>query len=108
MSEHTPGPWRIGLAHMQGAIRIEAEDSPHIGSVRYSQNPKLNRERGEANARLIAAAPDLLAAAKEMIPAIGKLRGIDPVDAAHDLAVEDLNGPEDRLLAAIVKAEGRL
>lgn len=103
MSEHTPGPWTTEKEGSGGIIvkRGALFDDAICRIVTAFAG-------AEDNARLIAAAPDLLAAAKEMIPAIGKLRGVDLVDAAHDLAVEALNGPEDRLLAAIVKAEGRL
>lgn len=63
MTEHTPGPWSVGVVLPEGAIRIECV-GPHIGSVRWSLNRSLNE--GTANARLIAAAPDLLEALKKI------------------------------------------
>lgn len=65
MAEHTRGPWRVTgadggmLSHMVlGPIgEIIARYSP------WSGDPK-QAEEGQANARLIAAAPDLLAACK--------------------------------------------
>jgi hypothetical protein len=57
---HTPGPWRISGCRMGNEILIEHgnEDtvSPCIGSV-FSDGGRLPQE---ANAHLIAAAPDLL------------------------------------------------
>jgi hypothetical protein len=68
MSKHTPGPWYffstpIGI----GASNIQERDmawTRHDGAgLRDSHR---SREEDEANARLIAAAPDLLAALKEI------------------------------------------
>ena len=59
MSEHTPGPWAVD----DSGIRIEAK-SPD-GSVMPLAAAKeygFGTRRAEANARLIAAAPELLGA----------------------------------------------
>ena len=65
MSKHTPGPWRaplIGGDH--GTTGIIWADEPHGGVVatvsRTVQHPDPAEQT--ANARLIAAAPDMLAA----------------------------------------------
>lgn len=54
MSKHTPGPWYLG------------EYAEVYGPVGYGQiagmSPNSNIEQRKANARLIAAAPDLLEA----------------------------------------------
>lgn len=57
MSKHTPGPWTVGEdgdviwgARWKGAIT-------HVATVPFSKDPRVS-----ADARLIAAAPDLLAA----------------------------------------------
>ena len=55
MSKHTPGPWRV-IRYANDAGGIDTEDSREI---LYS------RRLGSADARLIAAAPDLLAACKD-------------------------------------------
>lgn len=55
-SEHTPGPWRIGYGGMEGddfAIII----SPHSSHAICNLEPAFY---SLANAKLIAAAPDLL------------------------------------------------
>ena len=97
MRKHTPGPWVVGP--------VDDTVVTHLGAdgVRYevAQIDGDYNEPGlwpvmEANARLIAAAPDLLDAA---IKALAALRS--------------RCGPEERvvaertLVAAIAKAEGR-
>lgn len=55
MRKHTPGPW---TAHARTVTAPETEDRLEM-HVQINGN---NREDNKANARLIAAAPDLLAA----------------------------------------------
>lgn len=81
MSEHTPGPWTagpassiVGQAVMAGIVMVAAVPS------------------GEANAALIAAAPDLLAACKALLS--------HPAMKASPFAILDARD-------AIAKAEGR-
>ena len=57
MSAHTPGPWRAGIGRRD---QITAADGSAIGFVNlYGYHHNANTV---ANARLLAAAPDLLAA----------------------------------------------
>lgn len=91
--KHTPGPWEIrDLSSDEipnGDIAIcgsGAEISIIKGSDAY--HPGWNSER-EANARLIAAAPELLTAAKHALPGC-------------------VGESEKLLRAAITKAEGGL
>jgi hypothetical protein len=100
MSKHTPGPWGIRQysAHTgfsvwgggRGSIAERWYDGPQAGDY----GPEI-----EANARLIAAAPDLLAACKlyaELDDTRRKGKFIDPgVRAKLDIAIR----------AAIAKAE---
>ena len=56
----TPGPW-----HSQGRYIVPADDGPSIGSAVALKAPSLKKQPdfdavAEANARLMAAAPDLL------------------------------------------------
>ena len=46
---HTPTPWHI-LREADGAIAIGNRSLPHVAVVRYSHNPALSKETGEANA----------------------------------------------------------
>jgi hypothetical protein len=63
---HTPGPWEIErTAHVD--LWITAPDGRHIvGTVSCGGDQKTE---GRANARLIAAAPDMLAALEAVIHA---------------------------------------
>lgn len=89
MSKHTPGPWRVDPS-MSLCI-----DSPsgNVGLMNLAR-PKAE---SEANARIVAAAPDLL-------------------EALIELATEERRDDDDPVLeaarakarAAIAKAEGRL
>lgn len=62
MSKHTPGPWR------QSLIRVQREISGHLGKpIAYTTGKLVELDSIEdfANARLIAAAPQLLEALQE-------------------------------------------
>jgi len=66
-SKHTPGPWRAVVRSNQMGVRSAGVDMP-AGSrawTRRGTNPKFD-EQDAANARLIAAAPDLLATLKAL------------------------------------------
>ncbi len=54
MSKHTPGPWKVGLPSIPDVF---ADDNRLIAEC-YS--PRISMKERQANARLIAAAPDLL------------------------------------------------
>ena len=74
---HTPGPWRVGEQDSHGGIGIVNGDHA-IATVYLNEintrwkhgpdtiNQPVNRE-AKANAQLIAAAPDLLAAAELLL-----------------------------------------
>ena len=81
MSKHTPGPWKTRyIKTLNPAIATEESIVATVNSV----NPQ-NPEERIANARLIAAAPDLLAAVEEAIElimtlqiALGEARNMPP------------------------------
>ena len=67
MSGHIPGPW--GCVTRRGSwdwVVYQASD-PNIEICQMFHDDTEFNETGEANARLIAAAPDLLAALKAMV-----------------------------------------
>lgn len=67
MTAHTPGPWKV-----EGdALDVRDAEGDNIVTVKYGDDP----ERAEANARLIASAPQLLAALKLTLDTI---KGLDP------------------------------
>jgi hypothetical protein len=90
VSEHTPGPWTllsgfpekiVPVAHksrsLGGSIN-EDDDRDHFALViataernRYSKFAhEISEEQARANARLMAAAPELLAALQGMVPPV--------------------------------------
>lgn len=92
--KHTPGPWTLikdGVANFCGVT------TPKKWLLRIQQNGELLRGEQEANARLIASAPELLEACRlaktylEFNGGLGKM-GITALKACND---------------AISKAEGR-
>lgn len=69
-STHTPGPWRAKHDHptIPAIAHVYAEAGPYLGNeicTLYGQGDSHNRESSEADACLIAAAPDLLARLSE-------------------------------------------
>lgn len=72
----TPGPWVVDESRYEGSVN-RLEPFRHIGMVSQFQHDAESREQNAANAKLIAAAPDLLIA----------LKGI--VDNAEQRAFED-------------------
>lgn len=92
-SQHTPGPWHPWV---HDSNTITASDSSHIEPVCFLNN-KLPPEVAAANGRLIAAAPELLAALQALV-------------GEADLGEVDLDDADRALLnyarAAIAKATG--
>lgn len=87
MSGHTPGPWRIN-----GKKSIRGPNGEYIGQA--------NWKNGEANASLIAAAPELLEFAKW---AMGQLCGDSGTGESHWEQFKEFREGQ----AAIAKAEGK-
>lgn len=89
-SPFTPGPW-IYREAKDAKTPISADvQGPHGSFIADCGS----HETADANARLIAAAPELLDAAKEVLRQL---------DSPESVALGDC----DRLEAAIAKAEGR-
>lgn len=63
MSNHTQGPWRVG----EGESSITTVRGEHVLSLPYPLYPASQPDEFSSNARLMAAAPDLLEACKGMI-----------------------------------------
>ena len=88
MSKHTPGPWKAD----EGMIVVAG----HCVATYHSRDAC--GEETEANARLIAAAPDLLAVVRMVV------RSRDDADAAGDHYAELPTHVTDAARAAIEKA----
>lgn len=100
-AKHTPGPWRVDPNYnrdVQDANGCEVGAALCVTDIgekwTISGRITASREEGAANARLIASAPELLAALREMVADVDGGGSVSPysVDAAR---------------AAIAKAEGR-
>lgn len=94
-AKHTPGPWRV--EDQRKAISRWVIVTGEGGSVAECApaGPWVSNETADANARLIAAAPDLLEAAKMALEMYRQLQPVGGWQAVHDF-----------LHAAIAKAEG--
>ena len=101
MTKHTPGPWTAEMTDKPYNVPLiyAAEHTGPIAEIRSrldvaAQHPLVVETRN-ANARLIAAAPDLLAVAQELAASAGYW-------SEYDVPL----GIVDRLRAAIAKATG--
>lgn len=108
-AKHTPGPWTVETSDHLGIIWIDDEDGVDVCDLYHtSRSGKcISKQNAEANACLIAAAPELLECARDgwrmcnaMILAAKQAGKPLPVD---HYAVRDL----PKFAAAIAKAEGR-
>lgn len=100
---HTPGPWIPVLCRDGESWRVVRDQNEGIGERRIAENIQQGRDNGEADARLIAAAPQMVEALREILKmsasmAICKiphlvglglenirLRAIDAIQQATDL-----------------------
>lgn len=86
---HTPGPWSVSA----GSIWATSQWGARVRIAPVDSHSPMNGIDSAANARLIAAAPDLLAAAKYLMA---------DLKHSYEPRVEAL----DKLEAAIAKATG--
>lgn len=92
-SKHTPGPWQ--LAEKYNCKDVRAVDGPYVADCNASA--AIDWRTKEANARLIAAAPELLSIA-EMVDDVSDRIDYDPDSAFGQLVTA--------ARAAIAKATG--
>lgn len=75
MSGHTKGPWEVARTDAGIIVRTESKKKTRYGASRYAAIGGFDRSDPEqlaealANAHLIAAAPELLEALKELVEA---------------------------------------
>lgn len=118
---HTPGPWRVGDVYVSDCHRfaylpVEAMDGTHVADVEISTHYTVDDPLATANARLIASAPDLLAATR-LLPTHWLESGvlsdqradglriklhIEGTDYEHEFTVAELRAAS----AAIARATG--
>ena len=95
-SKHTPGPWSVSDETTRDGLRSKLIHGMPEGMLAIVRVEHQGRYYGDANARLIAAAPDLLHALLCL------------KDWVEDHAVKPLEISEmQTAIAAITKAEGR-
>jgi hypothetical protein len=103
---HTPGPWAVGERHPTNACAYVRDDKGHevatlyfcsVGGAIGDDGIWPEQPNRDANARLIAAAPTMLAA----------LRGLLEDAKSYGMADSAFSGSLIEAAAAIAKAEGR-
>lgn len=109
MTKHTPGPWQVYHwdTHSDAFDGSDEHESPYV--LETSKEVDLLDEH-DANARLMEAAPDLLAALEQLVERVDWLAQIDanpdwqPIDGTPMRLVKanDIDYARD----AIVKARG--
>lgn len=108
MAQHTPGPW-LSTRDQAGIHRVSSEAGRigftlELAAVNAPKDGRaISEEEAGANARLIAAAPDLL-------EALEPFRNYEdwPERAPDEMTSVRLSfGEWRKIIAAIVKAEGR-
>ena len=95
MSTHTPGPW------VRDGVKIEGNSDGHRYDIAICRVHLHMQEYCEANARLIAAAPDMLAALRALVAAgrVPQLSSLPNTDT-------ELSRAARMTYAAIAKATG--
>lgn len=101
--KHTPGEWKYHLGrganprfHVQTMGGYQIASTPELKRHPQAHN---DNEAHEANARLIAAAPELLEAAKRLVDEF-------KADMEDYLSYAEMSAV-DSLIVAIAKAEGK-
>lgn len=95
MGDHTPGTWEAGTDEDGGLIFAWANGKCRVVANTDDQHENIPPEEFEANARLIAAAPDLLAACKQVKKYL------------DGMGLDWLGNDDDPLESAIAKADGK-
>lgn len=96
---HTPGPWLVRGTDVYGA-GVKVASAP---SMRQTAGSTVGHEQATANARLVAASPELVASLREMVDLYTEL--VNSGDAGFwDPETEK---QVQRARAAIAKAEAR-
>ena len=108
---HTPGPWELGPAGFEGNppyVNIYQEgdddDALFIGTVGAEE---VDEETAEANARLIAAAPELLQACQTMLKAYRLIPVPDCITEQEQDEYAGLESARKNLINAVAKANVR-
>ena len=93
-SAHTPGPWQV--FYMPASS--DTDDEHHFALV--ANKNKSTFDENNSNARLMAAAPDLLEALQRLMPILNRAES----NASGNPEWEDVSGRVNKARAAIAKA----
>jgi hypothetical protein len=91
----TPGPWVI--QNDSDGARIEQQSDPQYGIARIIRFAGPDRDRHEANARLIAAAPEMAEALEQTAAAMDALHPSSAGDMSDSDYARLWNAARDRL-----------
>ena len=120
MSGHTKGPWEVARTDAGIIVRTESVKKTRAGASRYAAIGGFDRSDPEqlaealANARLIAAAPELLEALSELVDEINQLVsescGVAGLHQNGDVATweEILPGGRFEWLGSLERAESAI
>jgi hypothetical protein len=103
---HTPGPWSVGEDNVGDGCNIRDANGNRVAHTATSRNhgtEKIDPAEAKANARLIAAAPDLLKALKELLDASEASPDDLPAHEYESIVADAHN----RARAALSRAEGK-
>lgn len=92
-TEHTPGPWAVDpddRPGMEWNNHIVQQASPHIAICFMTHSGKRDNSEAEANARLIASAPELLAALDLLVKDVADYEAWQRPCHALDVAIAAL------------------
>ena len=87
MTERTEGPWKIAYrAKNESSFSIQAKGGVRVCAVKYNWRVRNSITEAEANAHLIAAAPDLLEALEELVEFFHGYQGMGMYNARAAIA----------------------
>lgn len=105
-TKHTPGPWSLSEETLRDGLKSKLVHGIPEGMIAIVRVEHQGAYYGDANARLIAAAPDLLEAVRATRALVSEAAATGFNWSDGDWA-ERLYGNQAVLSAAIAKAEGR-
>lgn len=91
INDHTPGPWHAHPAIRAGEFVVTAESGGFAPLARVKGDKRSTLNSAHANARLMAAAPDLLDALLAMLDSCHDVERNEDVIAAVDLSIRAIN-----------------
>lgn len=103
MVKHTPGPWALHIRGKHGAVTIP-ESGPYVCTVEGAYRDGDSDELPLEDARLIAAAPELLEASKAILAELRRWRDNKP-EQWDEMVDAGMCNAWDGIKAAIAKAE---